>query len=269
MRIATRLSLVLACTLAPVLRAQQPADAGRTFHWSGPVAATHWLRVRNLSGAIHVERSTSGQVEVDAEKRGDRGDPGRIRFVAQRTGADSGDMLICALWDQESRCDVDGYQSHSHHHGWNDDNDDVSVRFTVKLPAGVNIGVSTVNGAVSVDGATAEVDARTVNGGVEASTLGGPVNASTVNGDVEVHMADIGHATDLEYSTVNGSVTLTLPTKLDATVELSTVNGSVQSDYPLSLEGRIDPKHLHGTIGAGGLRIHARTVNGHIDLRKT
>ena len=262
MRIAACLSLALACTLAPAVHAQD-------FHWTGPVSAGHWLRVRNLSGAIHVERSTSGQVEVEGEKRGDRGDPGRIRFVAMRTGSDSGDMLICALWDQESRCDVDGYQSHSHHHGWNDDNDDVSVRFTVKLPAGVNIGVSTVNGAVSVDGATAQVDARTVNGGVEASTLGGPVNASTVNGDVEVHMADIGHATDLEYSTVNGSVTLTLPTKLDATVELSTVNGSVQSDYPLSLEGRIDPKHLHGTIGAGGLRIHARTVNGHIDLRKT
>jgi DUF4097 and DUF4098 domain-containing protein YvlB len=62
---------------------------------------------------------------------------------------------------------------------------------------------------------------------------------------------------------------VTLPTKLDADVDLSTVNGSVQSDYPLTLEGRIDPKHLHGTIGNGGLRLRARTVNGQIELRKT
>ncbi|HWZ60454.1 MAG TPA: DUF4097 family beta strand repeat-containing protein [Gemmatimonadaceae bacterium] len=270
MRIAVSLSLplALACVTA-ALSAQQPADAGRTFHWTGPVATGHWLRVRNLSGAIHVEQSTSNQVEVDAEKTGRHGDPTTIRFVAQRTGADSGDMLICALWGDESSCDADGYHSHSHHHGWNSDDNDLSVRFTVRLPAGVNIGVSTVNGGVIVDGATAQVDARTVNGTVEASTLGGPVAASTVNGDVEVHMTNTGHATDLEYSTVNGSVTVTLPTKLDADVDLSTVNGSVQSDYPLTLEGRIDPKHLHGTIGAGGLHIHARTVNGQIELRKT
>jgi hypothetical protein len=270
MRLAVSLSLPLALAcVTTALCAQQSADAGRTFHWAGPVAAGHWLRVRNLSGAIHVEASSSGQVEVDAEKVGRHGDPAVIHFVAQRAGGDDGDMLICALWGDESSCDADGYHSHSHHHGWHDDDNDLSVHFTVRLPAGVNILVSTINGDVAVNGATAQVDAHTVNGSVEASTLGGPVVASTVNGDVQVHMTNTGHATDLEYSTVNGSVTVTLPTKLDADVDLSTVNGNVQSDYPLTLEGRIDPKHLHGTIGAGGLHIHARTVNGQIELRKT
>jgi hypothetical protein len=262
-------AVVATMAVAPTLRAQQPADAGRDFHWTGRVAAGHWLRVRNLSGPVLVESSTSGQIEVDGERRGHGGDQADVRFVTRRTGADSGDMLICALWGDESSCDESGYHSHSHrHHGWGD-NDDVSVHFTIKLPAGINVAASTVNGRVAVDGATGQVDASTVNGSVEANTLGGPVTASTVNGDVEVHMASTGHATSLDYSTVNGSVTVTLPTKLDANVDLSTVNGNVQSDYPLTLEGRIDPKHLHGTIGAGGLRIRASTVNGQIELRKT
>jgi hypothetical protein len=268
-RLAPVLAVALACAslaAAPVARAQQPSD---DFHWTGRVAPGHWLRVRNLSGPILVEPSTSGQVEVDAEKRGHHGDPSEVHFVMTRTGADSSDVLICALWGNESSCNETGYHSHNHRHGGWDDDNDLSVRFTVKLPAGVNVGVSTVNGRVAVDGATAEVDASTVNGGVEANTLGGPVTASTVNGDVEVHMASTGKATNLEYSTVNGSVTVTLPTKLDANIDLSTVNGSVQSDYPLTLEGRIDPKHLHGTIGAGGLHIRASTVNGQIELRKT
>jgi hypothetical protein len=261
-----RLALVLAglVSATPALAAAQQQD----FHWTGRVAGGRWLRVRNLSGPILVESSTSGQIEVDAEKRGHGGDASRVRFVMRRTGADSGDVLICALWGDESSCNEDGYHAHNHRH-WGDENEDLSVRFTVKLPAGVNIGASTVNGRVAVDGATAQVNASTVNGSVEASTLGGPVVASTVNGDVEVHMASTGQATNLDYSTVNGSVMITLPTKLDASVDLSTVNGSVQSDYPLTLEGRIDPKHLHGTIGAGGLHIRASTVNGQIELRKT
>lgn len=262
--------LAAALVLAPAISAQQ-SDTSRSFHWAGPVASGHWLRVRNLSGAIRVEPSTSNQVEVDAEKRGYFRDDDEVHFEMRRTGSDSADVLICALWGRESSCDVDSDHYHSHHHWGNDHNigDNQSVVFTVRLPAGVNIGVSTVNGAVRVNGATAEVRAKTVNGSVEADTRGGPVTASTVNGDVEVHMASTGSATSLDYSTVNGSVTVTLPAKLDADVELSTMNGSVQSDYPLALEGHIDPRHLRGTIGNGGLRIHASTVNGQIELRKT
>jgi hypothetical protein len=256
-------------TAVPTLRAQQPDDNGRTFHWAGTIAGGHWLRIRNLSGAIRVEKSTSNQVEVDAEKRGDGEDAADVRFEMRRTGADGGDVLICALWGDESSCDVEGDEEHYHHHGWHGHHDEMSVPFTVRLPAGVNIAVSTVNGDVTVDGASAEVRARTVNGSVDASTLGGPVNAATVNGDVRVHMATTGNATNLDYSTVNGSVTVDLPAKIDLDVELSTVNGSVQSDYPLALQGRIDPRHLRGTIGNGGLRLRASTVNGQIELRKT
>jgi hypothetical protein len=259
---------VISLVVAPAMHAQQP-DNGRTFHWAGTIAGGHWLRIRNLSGAIRVEKSSSNQVEVDAEKRGDREDADDVRFEMRRTGADSGDVLICALWGRESSCDVEGSEEHHHHHGWSSDHDEMSVPFTVRLPAGVNIAVSTVNGDVNVDGASAEVRARTVNGSVEAGTLGGPVVASTVNGDVRVHMTSTGDATNLEYSTVNGSVTVDLPAKINADVELSTVNGSVQSDYPLTLEGHIDPRHLRGTIGTGGLRLRASTVNGQIELRKT
>jgi hypothetical protein len=257
-----------ALALATSLHAQDPQITDRTFHWAGPVATGHWLRIRDLSGDIRVERSTSNQVEVDAEKRGDRGDPNDIHFELRRSGPDNGDVTICALWDKESTCDEDSGE-HVHHHHWDHDDNDISVHFTVRLPAGVNIGVSSVNGDVSVDGATAQVRVRAVNGSVNASTTGGPVDATTVNGDVEAHMATTGDAHDLNYSTVNGSVTVTFPAKLDADVDLSTVNGSVSSDFPMTLEGHIDPKRLHGTIGAGGLRIHASTVNGQIELRKT
>jgi Putative adhesin len=262
----TAFAIALAATAANLSAQVVTGDTSRDFHWTGTVASGHWLRVRNLSGAVHVQAASGNAVVVDAHKHWRRGDPAEVRFTVDKSP--DGDVLICALWGNESSCDEEGYESHSHHHhGWDDDND-VSVEFTVQLPKGVNIATSTVNGGVSVDGATGKVDASTVNGSVEAATLGGPVEASTVNGDVEVHMQSTSDATHLEYSTVNGSVKVYLPSALNADIELSTVNGSFHSDYPLALSGRIDPHHLHATIGNGGPRVRCSTVNGSIDLRK-
>ena len=259
--------MLLMMLAAAPLAAQQPSDSSTSFHWNGPIAAGRWVRVRNLSGAVRVQ--SGSQLRIDAEKRG-HGNPADVRIVLRRTGADNGDVLVCALWgsDNESSCDEHGYHSHSHHRDYDSDDDRVSVAFTITLPAGVNVVAQTVNGAVGVEGATAEVEASTVNGSVSATTAGGPVHASTVNGDVQVRMATTGNAGKLDYSTVNGSITVYLPSKLDAEIDVSTVNGSVHSDYPITIEGRIDPRHLHGTIGAGGLRIEASTVNGAIELRR-
>jgi hypothetical protein len=245
-------------------------DTSNDFHWNGAVAAGNWLHLRSLNGPIHVTAGDGPELVVDAHKRFRHGDPASVRITVERTGANNGDVLICAIWrDSDSRCDEDGYESHSHHHWGHDDDDDVEVEFTVRLPKGVNVGTSTVNGSVSVEGATGRVTASTVNGSVEAGTLGGPVQASTVNGDLEVRMGTIAEATSLDYSTVNGSVHVYLPEKLNAEVDLSTVNGSFHSDYPMALSGRIDPRHIRATIGTGGTRLRCSTVNGSIDIKKT
>lgn len=262
----TVFAFLIAAGVATAASLPAQTTNGDDFHWSGNVAGGHWLRVRNLSGAVHVQAASGNDVIVDAHKHYRRGDPAEVRFTVDKTS--DGDVLICALWGRESSCDEDGYESHTHHHHYDHDEDDVSVEFTVQLPKGVNIATSTVNGGVSVDGVTGRVKASTVNGSVEAATLGGPVEASTVNGDVEVHMQSTADATHLDYSTVNGSIRVYLPSELNADVEMSTVNGSFHSDYPLALSGRIDPHHLHAAIGNGGPRVRCSTVNGSIDLRK-
>jgi DUF4097 and DUF4098 domain-containing protein YvlB len=194
-----------------------------------------------------------------------------VRFVLERTGAGQGDVLVCALWDDDSHCDETGYDSHSHHHhGWRDDEDnDVNADFIVLVPTGIKVLASTVNGDVEVSGTTRDVDASSVNGRVDATSDGGPVQASSVNGSVDASMRQLNTAARLEYSSVNGSVRVSLPADLKADIELSTVNGSVRSDFPISVTGSLEPKHLHGTIGGGGIPVRIDTVNGSIELRKS
>ena len=244
-------------------------DTTTDFHWSGHVDADRWVRIRDLSGYVRVERAPGNDVQITGHKSWRHGDPDRVRFVLQRTGPGQGDVLVCALWDdQDSHCDEHGYDSHSHHHGWHDE-DDVKADFTVQVPAGIKVLASTVNGDVEVSGTTRDVDASSVNGRVDATSDGGPVQASSVNGSVEASMQQLRDAARLDYSSVNGSVHVTLPADLKADIELSTINGSVRSDFPISVEGSLEPKHLRGTIGGGGIPVRIDTVNGSIELRKT
>ena len=251
--------------LAAPAAAQERGASDTDFSWDGRVAPGRWIRVKNMNGAILVEPSTSDRVEVRARKRaGRRGDPEDVRIEVQKVGAGDGDVLICALWYENASCSETGYQSSSS--GWR--RNDTEVEFTVRLPKDVRVAVSTVNGSVEVEGATSEVEAHTVNGGIEAATSGGPVSAGTVNGDIRVRMATLAGTDDLEYSTVNGSVTVELPERLDAEVEMTTVNGSLEADYPLTMQGRISPRRIRATIGQGGRRMEFKTVNGNVRLVK-
>lgn len=252
----------LSATARPAL-AQQQSSSAPDFTWSGQVSPQGWLRVKNLNGAIRVGESTTGKVEVTATKSWRRGDPKDVRFEVKKVGPGGNDVLICALWYEDSSCDERGY--HSNGHGRN--TGDVSVEFDVRLPKGTRVDVGTVNGSINVSGATSEVRAGTVNGGIEATSTGGPVTASTVNGSVTARMGATG-TEDLSFSTVNGSVTVELPATLDAELDLSTVNGRLSSDYPMTVEGRIDPRHLRATIGKGGRRLKLSTVNGSVRLVK-
>lgn len=251
-----------------LLLAATPAAAQteQTTDWDGQVAAGRTVYVKNLNGAVTVERGSGRTVEIEARKRVRRGDADFVRIEIRRAGSGDGDVLACALWGPEATCDVDEYRS-NRRRGWNNDRNEISVEFLVRVPEGVRLDLSTVNGALEISGATDAVRASTVNGAIRATSLGGPVTAKTVNGAITVRMGNTG-SEDLHYSTVNGSITLEVPENLNADLQMSTVNGSLDSDFPLTLRGRINPKSIRATIGQGGRELSATTVNGSVRLRR-
>jgi len=238
-------------------------ESDRSFSWSGTIPSGRRIMIKNINGGIQVERSSSNRVEVTAEKRWRRGDPAYVRIEQKRI---DDDVLICALWGEDARCEESGIRSERKSQ-WNSRND-VSVQFVVRVPEGVRVDVNTVNGALEVTGVTTEVRARTVNGSITARSAGGPVRASTVNGSINVSMGSVRSSEDLEYETVNGAITIELPASFGAQLELSTVNGRVTTEFPVTVSGTLSPKRLRGTVGDGSTRLRASTVNGSVTLRK-
>lgn len=263
-------TLTLAVFAAVTAFASAPAAAqGRAerdaFTWSGKIPEGRWITVRNMNGTVEVERGTSDKVEVSATRHTKRGDPDFVRFEVRKYGPNEQDVLICALWGENTQCDADGYRSRNDRRGRENE---VWVEFRVRVPQGVKVGAHSVNGEVRVDGVAAEVDAQSVNGSVVVSTLSGPVNASTVNGSVRASMGKFDLNSDLRFSSVNGTVVAEFANDINAEVELSTVNGRFLTDFPVTITGRIDPRRLRATLGKGGPRIRLSTVNGNVELRK-
>ena len=253
----------LLLALAPAFASAQGRQSERAFTLNERVPAGQWLRVRNVMGEVNVRAASGDRVEIVATKSWRRGDPAIVR-IESRKSAD-GSILVCAFWTENATCSEDGYRSRG---DGRHRNNDVSVDFEVRLPKGVNVGAWSVNGEVSIEGATAEVEAGSVNGSVDATSSGGPVQASSVNGTVHARMGRLGGNEDLEFSSVNGNVIAEFGQDIDAQVELSTVNGRFQTDWPVTITGRVDPRHLRATIGKGGRRIRLATVNGNVELRK-
>ena len=255
----------LAAFATPALSQERSSD---TFNWAGRIPAGRWIYVRNLNGEIRVEPTNGDRVEVTGIKRWRRGDPADVRIEVKKYGPNEQDVVICALWSETAVCDESGYRDRGNRRGNRRDND-VSVEFRVRVPRGVKIGAGSVNGSVTVEGATSEVRVGTVNGSVEATSTGGPVEASTVNGSVFARMGRLTGTEDLNYSTVNGSIQVEFDGALtDADIEMSTVNGRFEINFPITLQGRLNPRHLRTRLGNGGRQIKLTTVNGNVELRR-
>jgi hypothetical protein len=261
MRHITMLGLTALLALPGATLGAQEQD---TWNWNGSIGEGRRVYVHNVNGRVKVETGSGNAVEVTAVKRWRRGDPDDVRIEARMTSGGNGDVIVCALWGERSTCDEDGIRRNNE--SWGRRANDVSVDFTVRVPAHARVTANTVNGDVVVAEVRGDVEARTVNGDVEARSTAGRVEARTTNGDI--YVAGTLSGPGVEYRTVNGSITIELPADAKADVELRTVNGRISTDFPVTFDGTINPRRINAAIGGGGPSLVAATTNGSIRLRK-
>lgn len=243
--------------------AAEPQRQGNEFRWHEPLAAGRTIKIRGINGDVSAEPATGGEVEVVAVKRARRSDPDEVRIEVVRHAEG---VLICAVYPnvggEPNTCEI-GPNNHSHVH-----DNDTTVNFTIRVPAGVNFNGRTVNGKVEADRLSSDVDAKSVNGSINVSTTG-LARAQTVNGSIRAVVGNANWPDGLEFKTVNGGIDLTLPASLSARVEAKTLNGEITSDFPLTVSGTFSRRRLSGTIGGGGDRqLILETVNGSVQIRR-
>jgi len=231
------------------------------FEWSGTLSAGQTLWIKGVNGSIHAEPSNGREIEVTAIKTARRSDPSLVRIEVSKS--DDG-IAICTLYptpfgSRKNTCEASD-DSHS-----SSRNNDVSVEYTVHVPAGINFSATTLNGTVEAMDLKGPVRANTVNGRIRLSTQD-RAEAETVNGSIEASVGTSTWKEPLAFQTVNGHIDLRLPEDASADVSASTVNGDIETDFPLTVHGKIARRHIEGSIGKGGGSLRLETVNGGIRL---
>ena len=257
-----RIVLALAAAAAVALPAHG-ARRDEDFQWRGRLAAGQTLEVKGVNGDVDASPAAGDEVEVVAVKSGRRSDPALVKIEVV---PHAGGVTVCAVypssaWGKSNAC----APGEGGHLGSN--NNDVEVRFTVRVPRGVRFVGRSVNGGVSAEGLEEDVEAYTVNGGVRVDTRGN-ARAETVNGSIAAALGRADWSGSLSFTTVNGGITVDLPGDAGADVRAETVNGSIETDFPLSVKGKFSSRRLAGTIGSGGRELKLETVNGSIHLRR-
>jgi DUF4097 and DUF4098 domain-containing protein YvlB len=247
-------------TTLAMLAALQGGQQAQDFHWTGTLAAGKTLSISNVNGDIHAVAASGNQIEVTGVKHARRSDPASVEVKVEQTAEG---VIICVLYpgQQGGSCEDRHSKSHS------DNNNDVNVDFTVRVPASIMLSARTVNGDVTAEGLGGNAELATVNGDARVQTSGF-AKASSVNGSVNVVMGRADWDGSASYRSVNGAVSVTLPGNASADVRASTVNGGIETDFPLTVRGRFGPRSVHGTIGSGGRTLSLETVNGNIAIRR-
>jgi hypothetical protein len=237
-------------------------QAASDFQWRGPVLQGSAIEIKGVNGAINAGPANGADVEVTAVKRGRRSNPEDVRIEVVQHGDG---VTICAVYPdaggQPNECRP-GNEGRM-----NTRNNDVSVDFTVRVPAGVRFVGRTVNGDVEASDLGAPVEIRTVDGSATFSTSAYG-SASTVNGSIRGAIGSASWSDRVQLETVNGSITLALPADTNTDVHASTTNGDITTDLPMTVTGRVSRRQLNGTIGAGGRSLALETVNGSVTLRR-
>ena len=245
-----------------------PAPAAQTqgpdFSWHKPMAAGKTLEIKGINGEIRTTLASGNEAEVTATKTARRSDPGEVEIKVLE---DEEGVTICVLYPSPRNREPNECGTGDRGR-MNTDNNDVTVNFTVRVPAGVNFVAHTVNGDIRAAGLKSDVDAATVNGSIRIATSGRAA-ATTVNGSIDASMGNADWQDDVSFSTVNGGITLELPSEVNAELRASTVNGDITTDFPVTVSGRFGPRSIRGTLGRGGHELELETVNGSIELRKT
>lgn len=159
------------------------------------------------------------------------------------------------------------------------------VRVTARVPINANLELSTVNdGVIEVDNIHGELDLRNVNGPITATRIAGSVIAESVNENIRIELSELSRDDAVVLTSVNGNLTVGLPSGTGAEVHIDTARGQIYSDFEVNVvptkpivdrtrEGRGVKVKVESVIIAeiagGGPVIKLKTLNGNIQLSES
>lgn len=253
----------------------------KEFTLTGNASGTT-LYIYNLSGSINIEGTSGNKVTVDIEKtvsaesaadleKGKK----EFRFEA---GQDNDSIIVYMAEPFNMRPHSNNNYKHY------DPPYEFNADFTVKVPSGINLEVSTINnGAIEINNVAGILQVNNINEGITITNAGSKTDVHTINGEVNVTYA-ANPSAESSYETINGDIRISYRPDLSADIKFKSMNGDLFTDFPdaelLPVSATKVREKKGGSMiyklnktttvrfGKGGKTFSFETLNGNVYIKK-
>jgi hypothetical protein len=156
------------------------------------------------------------------------------------------------------------------------------ITIVARVPQRAKLDLSTVNeGEITVRNIIGDLQLENPDGPITATNINGSVIAESVNAPIVVGLTTVASGAATSVSSLNGDITLTLPTNVKAELHLDSGRGEIVSDFELDVKPSkplIERNERRGgvslrveniivaTVNGGGPVIRVKTFSGDIKL---
>jgi hypothetical protein len=258
--------------------------------------AQNALMIANINGHIKVESYNGDKIQVEVTKNiqgktQERLETGKTEI--QLGVVDLADTIILYVNSPCNHFERSNPKSRHSHMGtkwgyaWDQrgqschETYEYSMDFKVKVPASVNLLVSTINnGDIEIANVKSVVKANNINGSIRLHNLMREAEASTINGDVDVEYVE-NPQRDCRFYTLNGDINALFRKGLAASMGFQSFNGSLYTNInqleqlPVVVEKKPHDKGIkykvndnQFKIGSGGAYLDFETFNGNVYVKE-
>ena len=229
------------------------------FHQTYPLSATGRVNLGNINGGVKIKAWDRAAVQVDAIKKAYR----RERLAEAQ--------IEVTATEENIRIKTE-YPERKQNLSWNDKRYDnpASVEYTLTVPRKAILeSIELVNGPLDIEGVEGNVKASSINGPVTARGLMGEARLTTVNGPLQATFTQLDESKAISLASVNGNLTVVIPSDSNASLRATTVHGSISNDFGIQVKhGEYVGHNLDAQIGNGGPRLKLTNVNGAISITR-
>jgi DUF4097 and DUF4098 domain-containing protein YvlB len=229
------------------------------FHQTYPLSQSGRVSLENINGDLQIKVWDRAAVQVDAIKKAYRKD--RLAEATIEVNATEENIRIKTEYPDEPQNFRNGQGRYDN---------PATVDYTLTVPRKATLeSVELINGSIDIDGVEGSVKASSINGRLNARGLLGEARLSTINGPLNATFTQLDESKAISLGSVNGNVTLVIPSNANASVRAGTVHGGISSDFALHIKhGEYVGHSMDGQIGTGGPKIKLGNVNGGIRVSR-
>jgi len=229
------------------------------FHQTYPLSQSGRVSLENINGDLQIKVWDRAAVQVDAIKKAYRKD--RLAQATIEVNATEENIRIKTEYPDEPQNFRNGQGRYDN---------PATVDYTLTVPRKATLeSVELINGSIDIDGVEGSVKASSINGRLNARGLLGEARLSTINGPLNATFTQLDESKAISLGSVNGNVTLVIPSNANASVRAGTVHGGISSDFALHIKhGEYVGHSMDGQIGTGGPKIKLGNVNGGIRVSR-